>query len=88
MHYPAIGASAEELLLARPKLVLTGNLASSGANAALARAGIKTVAIGVAPTIAEDIGQIRTLAKAIGRVEAGEALVARIENALPKPAEA
>jgi iron complex transport system substrate-binding protein len=45
------------------------------------------VAIGVAPTIAEDIGQIRTLAKAIGRVEAGEALVRRIENALPKPAE-
>jgi iron complex transport system substrate-binding protein len=88
MHYPAIGASAEELLLARPKLVLTGNLASSGANAVLARAGIKTVAIGVAPTIAEDITQIRTLAKAIGRVEAGEALVWRIQSALPKPANA
>lgn len=86
MQYPAIGASAEELLLTRPKLVLTGNLASSGTNAVLARAGIKTVAIGVAPTIAEDIGQIRTLARAIGRVEAGEKLVTRIENALPKPA--
>ena len=32
---PAIGTGAEELLLARPKLVLTGNLAASGANAVL-----------------------------------------------------
>jgi iron complex transport system substrate-binding protein len=88
MQYPAIGASAEELLLARPKLVLTGNLASSGANAVLARAGIKPVAWGVAPTLAADIGQSPTRAKAIGRVEAGEQLVARVENALPKPAKA
>ncbi|MCX7268515.1 MAG: hypothetical protein NTU75_08510 [Sphingomonadales bacterium] len=67
---PAIGTGAEELLLARPKLVLTGNLAASGANAVLARAGVKTVAIGVAPTLAEDIQQIRTIAAALGRVDA------------------
>ena len=34
-NLPAIGMGAEELLLARPKMVLTGNLASSGANAVL-----------------------------------------------------
>ena len=50
---PAIGISAEEILLARPKMVLTGNLASGGTNAFLARAGIKTVALGVAPTVAD-----------------------------------
>ena len=80
---PAIGTGAEELLLARPKLVLTGNLAASGANAVLARAGVKTVAIGVAPTIAEDIQQIRTIAAALGRVDAGEALISDIHKSLP-----
>jgi iron complex transport system substrate-binding protein len=80
---PAIGSGAEELLLARPKIVLTGNLASTGTNAVLARAGVKTVAIGVAPTIAEDISQIRLLAKAIDRVDAGEALIKRIDHSLP-----
>jgi len=80
---PAIGTGAEELLLARPKMVLTGNLASSGANAVLARAGVKTVAVGVAPTIAEDMQQIRTLAAALGRTDAGEALISDIEESLP-----
>ena len=80
---PAIGTGAEELLLARPKLVLTGNLASSGANAVLARAGVKTVAIGVAPTIAEDIQQIRTIAAALGRGGAGERLISDIKESLP-----
>jgi len=80
---PAIGTSAEELLLAQPKVVLTGNLASSGANAVLARAGIKTVALGVAPTIADDMHQIRTIAAALGRGDAGEALISDIQESLP-----
>lgn len=80
---PAIGTGAEELLLARPKMVLTGNLASSGANAVLARAGVRTVAVGVAPTIAEDMQQIRTIAAALGRTDAGEALISDIEESLP-----
>ena len=80
---PAIGSGAEELLLARPKIVLTGNLASSGANALLARAGVETVAVGVAPTVEDDMDQIRTLAIAIGRVDAGEALISRIQKSLP-----
>lgn len=80
---PAVGTGAEELLLARPKIVLTGNLASSGANAVLARAGIETVAVGVAPSIDADIQQVRDLAAAIGRADAGEALVSRMEKSLP-----
>lgn len=80
---PAIGISAEELLLARPNMVLTGNLASSGTNAVLARAGIKTVALGVAPTIADDMQQIRTIAAALDRRDAGEALISDIQESLP-----
>lgn len=77
-QYPALGTGAEDILAAKPRLVLTGNLASSGTNAALAKAGIKVVAVGVAATLEEDVAQVRHIAKAIGRIEAGEALVARM----------
>lgn len=77
-QYPALGTGAEDILAAKPRLVLTGNLASTGTNAALAKAGIKVVAVGVAATLDEDVAQVRQIAKAIGRVEAGEALVARM----------
>lgn len=77
-QYPALGTGAEEILAAKPRLVLTGNLASTGTNAALAKAGIRVVAVGVAATLDEDVAQVRQIAKAIGRVEAGEALVARM----------
>lgn len=77
-QYPALGTGAEDIIAAKPRLVLTGNLASTGTNAALAKAGIKVVAVGVAATLDEDIAQVRQIAKAIGRVEAGEALVARM----------
>lgn len=77
-QYPALGTGAEDILAAKPRLVLTGNLASTGTNAALAKAGINVVAVGVAATLDEDIAQVRQIAKAIGRVEAGEALIARM----------
>lgn len=80
-QYPALGTGAEDILAAKPRLVLTGNLASSGTNAALAKAGIKVVAVGVAATLEEDVAQVRHIAKAIGRVDAGEALVARMLSA-------
>ena len=60
---PALGTSAEEIIAARPRLVLTGNLASSGVNAALARAEVKTVAFGVPATLAETMDQVRAVAK-------------------------
>lgn len=77
-QYPALGTSAEDILAAKPRLVLTGNLASSGTNAALAKAGVKVVAVGVAATLEEDVAQVRQIARAIGRIEAGETLVAQM----------
>ena len=77
-QYPALGTGAEDILAAKPRLVLTGNLASSGTNAPLAKAGIKVVAVGVAATLEEDVAQVRRIAKSINRVDAGEALVARM----------
>lgn len=77
---PALGMSAEEIIAAKPRLVLTGNLASTGTNAALAKAGVKTVAVGVAASVEGDIAQIRQIANAIGRVEAGDKLIAKIKR--------
>lgn len=88
---PALGTNAEDIIAAKPKLVLTGNLASTGTNAALKKAGIPIVAVGVGTSVEEDKSQIRQIAKAIGRAEAGEALIARIDasfahNAVMRPA--
>ena len=82
---PAIGTSAEEIIAARPALLLTGNLASNGTNAALDKAGVKSVAMGVPATVEESIAQVRVIAKAIEREEAGEVLVARIKAAVNLP---
>ena len=81
-----MGDAAEEIILARPRLVLSGNLSSSGTNAALAKAGVKVAAFGVPATIDESLAQVRAVAQDIGRVEAGERLVGRMEAALtPSP---
>lgn len=77
---PAIGTSAEEVIAARPRLLLTGDLAFGGTNAALAKAGVPIRAFGVPATVAENIAQVRQIAAAIGREAAGEALVTRIED--------
>ena len=76
---PAIGNSAEEVITAKPRLLLTGNLAFGGTNAALAKAGVKLRAFGVPATVLESLAQVRAVAKAIGREAAGEVLVRRIE---------
>ncbi len=77
-QFPALGTSAEEIIAAKPRLLLTGNLASGGTNAALTKAGVKMVALGVPATVDESMAQVRQVAAAIDRVEAGEALVRRI----------
>jgi iron complex transport system substrate-binding protein len=80
--YPAVGITAEEIMAAKPNLLLTGNLASTSTNAALTKAGIKMVTFGVPSTVEESVAQVRQIARAIGRESAGETLVGRIEGAL------
>lgn len=84
-QFPALGSAAEDIIAAKPRLVLTGNLASSGTNAALAKAGIDVVAMGVAATLEDDIAQVRHIARAIGRIDAGEALVSRMTQSVSTP---
>jgi iron complex transport system substrate-binding protein len=79
---PALGMSAEEIIAAKPALVLTGNLSSNGTNAALLKAGVKIIGFGVPASVEESILQIRAISAAIGRVAAGERLVKRISTAV------
>jgi iron complex transport system substrate-binding protein len=81
-QHPTVGITAEEIIAARPRLLLTGNLGSTGTNAALTKAGIKVITFGVPATVEESVAQVRLIARAIGRNAAGEALVARIDAAL------
>ncbi len=80
-RYPALGPTAEEAIAARPRLLLTGNLAGTGTNSAITKAGIPIVSAGVPATIADSITQVRLVAKAIGRSAAGEQLVRDIATA-------
>ena len=80
-RFPAVGTSAEEVIAAKPALVLTGNLAGSGTNLALTRAGLKVESIGVPATLAESRAQIVQIANAIGRQRQGQFLLAKIDAA-------
>jgi iron complex transport system substrate-binding protein len=83
-QHPTVGITAEEIIAARPRLLLTGNLASTGTNVALTKAGIKMITFGVPATVEESVAQIRQIARVIGREAAGEALVTRIEYSFTK----
>lgn len=80
-RFPAIGGTAEEIIAAQPSLYLTGASMNPATGAAVAKAGIKVLAISVPNSIAESEAQIRTVAAAIGRTSAGERLIAEIETA-------
>ena len=79
--HPALGLTAEEIIAVRPKLLLTGNLATGGTNEALRKAGIPMRTYGVPVNVADSIAQVRDIAAAIDRVAAGEKLVRRIADA-------
>lgn len=79
--YPAIGSDAEELIAARPRLVLSGAYASSGTNAALARAGITVRSFGVPATLADSLVQVKAIADAVGRSPQGKSLEQRMARA-------
>jgi iron complex transport system substrate-binding protein len=82
-QFPALGTSAEEVIAAKPRLLLTGNIASNGTNAAISRAGIMMEMFGVANSIDDSKKQIATIAAVIGRAKMGAQLNAEIEAAFP-----
>lgn len=82
MRYPAVGGSAEDVIAARPDLVIAGPHVSVQTLAALQRLGIPLMQTAVPETVAENKAQITAIAARIGQSEAGLALNRRIDAAL------
>jgi iron complex transport system substrate-binding protein len=79
---PITYETAEEVVALRPDLVLTSRHSATATRHALTRVGIRFELFDVPDSIEASIAQVRKLARLLGRVEAGEALVARIEAAI------
>lgn len=82
LRYPANNGSAEDVIAARPDLVITGPHVAVQTVAALKRLGIPLMQVTVPETIGDNKAQIAAIATRIGRNEAGQALNSRIDAAL------
>jgi len=81
-------AEAETVVELDPDLVLAGRFTKRATRDMLAALGYRVVLLDPARSIDESIAQIRRIAELVGHPERGEALVARIEAARAKAAEA
>ncbi len=77
-RYGVTGGTAEEVIAARPDLVLASIYLPQPTRAALERAGLRVATFGSPISVAESAAQVREVAALAGRTNAGEALAARI----------
>ncbi|MEJ6011852.1 ABC transporter substrate-binding protein [Novosphingobium aquae] len=85
-RFRATNGSVEEVLALRPDLIVGGTFTPPATRSAFARLGWRLEELGIAATVEESIAQVRHLATLTGHPERGEALVARITDALAKAA--
>ena len=83
-RYRSISGSAEDVIAARPDLVIAGPHVSIQTIAALERLKVPLLKVGVPETVAENREQVALIAQKIGRRAQGAALVARIDAALAR----
>lgn len=81
-HLPITYETAEEVVALRPDLVLTSRHSAIATRNALRRVGIRFELFDVPSTIAGSIEQVRQVARLLGTEREGEAMIARIEQAL------
>ncbi|MFO6447659.1 ABC transporter substrate-binding protein [Erythrobacter sp. NE805] len=77
-RYGVTGGTAEEVIAARPELVLASIYLPQPTRAALERAGLRVATFGSPTTVAESLAQVRAVARLAGRGAEGEALARRI----------
>jgi iron complex transport system substrate-binding protein len=80
-RWPLLSGTAEDVLLLRPDLVLAGSFTRAETRAFLKARGIPLAEFPVATSLSALRDQIRAVARAIERREAGEELIARIDAA-------
>ena len=81
-RFPVNAETAEEVVAARPDIVLLGPHVAPGTQDRIRGLGIHIETVGVPVTIAESRDQVIQVATAVGHPERGRALVARIDAAL------
>jgi iron complex transport system substrate-binding protein len=81
---PYTNETAEEVVLLRPDLVLASRHSAIATRNALKRVGVRFELFGVPQSIDESIEQIHRLATLLHREAEGDALIARIQNAIAR----
>lgn len=84
-RYGVTGGTAEEVIAARPDLVLASIYLPQPTRTALEKAGLKVATFGSPTTVAESMAQVREVARLAGRPREGEALSAKIAAPSPPP---
>ncbi|WP_086739392.1 ABC transporter substrate-binding protein [Erythrobacter colymbi] len=77
-RYGVTGGTAEEVIAARPDLVLASIYLPQPTKTALEKAGLRVATFGSPATVAESIAQVREVARLAGRSGEGEVLADRI----------
>ncbi|GLK66786.1 ABC transporter substrate-binding protein [Hansschlegelia plantiphila] len=83
---PANRGLAEEVVAARPDLVLAGRYTARQAASVLRRIGFRVVEAEAPRTLDGVRAEIRRVAEAIGHPDRGEAMIAELERRLSRPA--
>lgn len=84
-RYGVTGGTAEEVIAARPDLVMASIYLPQPTRAALERAGLKVATFGSPVTRAESLAQVREVAALAGRAQEGETLARRIAGPAAPP---
>ncbi|MDT0508680.1 ABC transporter substrate-binding protein [Novosphingobium sp. MMS21-SN21R] len=79
---PSTRGTVEEVLSLRPDIVLGSTFTDPATTSAYHRLGLRFEALGMTATVEDSRAQIRQIAALTGHPERGEALVARIDEAL------
>lgn len=83
-RFRANDGTAEEVVAARPDLILLGPHVAPATQAAIRSVGVHMLSIGVPASIAQSRAQIMAIARAVGHPARGRALVAQIDAALAR----
>jgi len=81
-RFPVTGGTVEEVLALEPDIVVASDFLPPATRAALTDLGLRVETVGIASSIAGSEAQVRRIAALAGHPERGEALVARIEEAV------
>jgi iron complex transport system substrate-binding protein len=83
-RFRTTAGTAEEVIALHPDLVIASTYTPSATQAAYARAGLKTLLVGIPDSIAESQAQVTQIADAVGAPAGGARINAAIDRALTR----